>query len=149
MTIQQQLSRYSNWLIITTSAYIYNTPERLHVLAISIPVIALTLFFDYLFKKQPEPRSKLLVGLYGAVILIPSLVLIGILEGVYNHIFKNLLFFSNVPEDIIKKVFFGFYDPALVEMPNDIIFELTGMLQGILTIPLAKLFIRYVSAKRS
>lgn len=149
--IQQMLSKYSNWLMITTSlhhvygAYIYNTPERLHVLAVSIPVIIITYFFDRYFRKKTVPYKKVPTLLYAIVIFVPSLLLIGLLEGIYNHVLKNILFFSNVPEDTIKKTFYSFYEPELVEMPNDAIFELTGIFQGILAIALAIQFVRFVS----
>lgn len=155
---QEAVSKYSNWLMVTTSvhhiygAYIYDTPERLHVLAISIPVMVLTYFFDGYFRKKAPPHKKIMVLLYAMVILVPSLLLIGVLEGVYNHILKNILFFSNVPEDTIINSFYYFYDDKsteMIEMPNDAIFELTGIAQGLLVIPLAIQFIRYISAQLS
>lgn len=141
--------------MITTSvhhiygAYIYNTPGRLHVLAISIPVIVLTRFFDWYFKTRTPPYKKAPAFLYAVLIFAPSLLLIGVVEGLYNHVLKNILFFSNVPEETIRQVFYNAYDPALLEMPNDTIFELTGVIQGILVIPLVIQFIRFVSNQRN
>jgi len=154
VTTQQTVSKYSNWLMVTTSvhhiygAYIYDTPERLHVLAISIPVILLTYFFDSYFRKTSPTHKNIMVLAYAAVIFVPSLLLIGVLEGVYNHILKNILYFSNVSEDTIINVFYHFYDAELVEMPNDFLFELTGVAQGVLAIPLALQFFRYISAQQ-
>lgn len=136
--------------MITTSlhhiygAYIYDTPERLHVLAISIPVMIITYIFDRYFRNKTFPYKIVPTILYSIVILIPSLILIGIFEGIYNHVVKNILFFANVPESVIRQDFYGSYEQELLEAPNDFIFELTGVAQGVLAVLLAIQLHRFI-----
>jgi hypothetical protein len=146
---QQTLSKYSLWLMITTTihhvygAYIYHTPDRIHALAISIPVILLILYFDSRFSKSSPPHRTISTILYMVVIFVPTLLLIGVLEGIYNHIFKNILFSFRVSEHTIIHTFYGFYDPEIIEIPNDVFFEVTGIAQGFLAIPIAIYFARF------
>ncbi len=57
-----------------------------------------------------------------------SIWFIGLYEGVYNHLFKNLLFFAGVNGQTMASLF----PPPMYEMPNDFLFELTGVLQALL-----------------
>jgi hypothetical protein len=64
-------------------------------------------------------------------------------EGIYNHILKNVLYFVGVGEETIIHKFYGFYEPGIVEMPNDVFFELTGVAQGFLAISIAVHLVRF------
>lgn len=111
-------------------AYVYNTPWRLHAVIISG---VLTLLMASLLKvseslHQPRDAARwgfIAVGLFVAVSF-------GILEGGYNHLIKDILYFSNCSSELMGRLF----PPGLYEMPNDIFFEVTGVLQiipGVLT----------------
>jgi len=51
--------------------------------------------------------------------------MIGTFEGLYNHVVKNLLYFGGAPSALMLRLF-----PApTYEMPNDVFFEITGVLQ--------------------
>jgi hypothetical protein len=134
-----KVSLYSNLLMILTSlhhvygAIIYNTPWRNHVLLVSIPVMVITVLLkNYLSKNQFTAKS-FRFWLLWIIILIPSLALIGMFEGVYNHIIKNIMFFGGASGALLMQLF----PPPKYEMPDDFIFELTGILQGILVVPVA------------
>jgi hypothetical protein len=58
------------------------------------------------------------------------MLLIGIVEGGYNHFLKNVLFFSGVKLDVLTKMF----PPPEYEMPDNFIFEFTGILQFVVAI---------------
>ena len=49
---------------------------------------------------------------------------LGLYEGLYNHVLKNILYYGELPESILLQL----YPPPRYEMPNDFIFEVTGIL---------------------
>jgi hypothetical protein len=133
-----KVSLYSNALMTVTSihhvygAVIYNTPWRLHILMVSIPVIIFTLVANNFLIWRKFPGKNLLLLPYWSVILIFSIILIGGYEGVYNHALKNVFFFSGASETILNKMF----PPSMYVMPNNFLFELTGVMQAVIFVPL-------------
>jgi hypothetical protein len=51
--------------------------------------------------------------------------LIGFFEGGYNYMVKNVLYFGDLPRATLDQLF----PPPRYEMPNDLWFEVTGILQ--------------------
>jgi hypothetical protein len=141
-----KVSRLSVALMVLTSihhaygAIIYKTPWRLHVLMISIPVIIFTIIFYYRFLKKGIRTRSVFFWVYLVLTLVASVALIGLFEGVYNHLLKNALFYTGASHQTLNYLF-----PApTYEMPNDFWFELTGMLQGLVAIPLTVSFVRLI-----
>ena len=133
-----KVSLYSNTLMIVTSihhvygAVVYHTPWRLHILMVSIPVIIFTLAGSKFLIKREFPGKNLLLWFYWSIILIFSIMLIGGYEGVYNHALKNVFFFLGASEAIFDKMF----PPSMYVMPNNFLFELTGVMQAVIFVPL-------------
>ena len=131
-TMTDRFFKYCNILMVLTSihhaygAYIYHTPWRLHVLALSIPVLALN------FMAKKRHRNKVIFYSAYSVNLIASILLIGFYEGVYNHLIKDLLFYIGTNSEIMSNLFPA---PKYV-MPNDLFFELTGISQALVLIPI-------------
>ncbi len=119
-------------------AIIYSTPWRLHILMLSIPVTALTLLLKlYFFKKKGKYRWAF-KSAFLFVTLVPSIGMIGVYEGLYNHVLKNILFFSGASQETLQSMF-----PApMYEMPNDFIFEVTGVMQGLIVVPMIVLLMK-------
>lgn len=140
----KKVTLYSHIMMMLTSihhvygAVIYNTPWRLHVLFLSIPVISVTALLTYFIKRKDNLKTSLLFWLHWSIILIGSIALIGVFEGVYNHFFKDLLFYAGVNRFTLLKLF----PPPTYEMPNDLFFELTGVLQAVVVVILINWFIR-------
>jgi hypothetical protein len=139
-----KVSLYSHVLMALTTihhiygAIIYNTPWRLHVLMISIPVIVVTALLNRLLAGQEYNRTSFLFLLYCAIILVPSIGLIGFFEGIYNHALKDLLYFAGASREKLLQLF----PPPKYRMPDDFWFEFTGVLQAVVVIPLTIHFIR-------
>ena len=57
--------------------------------------------------------------------LLVPVGLIGFFEGGYNHGVKNVLYFGGLPRATLDQLF----PPPRYEMPNDLWFEVTGILQ--------------------
>lgn len=113
-------------------AIAYHTSWRLHVLFFSIPVLVVTLLLHRFANRRWVFR------LYWIITLLAAIILIGVFEGLYNHVLKNIFFFSGFSQSSMEKL----YPPGAYEMPDNFFFELTGILQGIIAIPLIIYFTR-------
>ena len=106
-------------------AIIYDTPWRFHV-AIIAPILGLVIVLAlYLGGSRRGTKSGALwTGIAVALILVFPVVVIGIIEGGYNHVIKNLAYFIS-GEQTARAVF----PPQAYEMPDNVLFEATGILQ--------------------
>jgi hypothetical protein len=129
---------YSNVLMLLTSvhhmygAYIYHTPWRLHILFFSIPVLV----FNWVVVTR-RTVARPVFYIFCAVNLVITATLIGLYEGVYNHLLKNILYFTGLPMEIMNRLF----PPPVYVMPDELVFEVTGILQGLVLIPLVYWFV--------
>src|SRR5262249_21855224 len=124
-------------LLLTTihhvyGAAIYNTPWRNHVAFISLPAaffIAVALFASSKYPNTTFGRVELWSAIT-AIVVIPFRA-IGLFEGGYNHVVKNALYFCGAPFNLMRRLF-----PApAYELPDDLFFELTGVLQFFIALP--------------
>lgn len=136
---------YSNVLMILTSihhiygAYVYDTPWRLHILFFSVPVLV----FNGVTARKKSNRFLVYTLLLANFII--TACLIGLFEGVYNHLLKDLLFFAGTSSDIMVKLF----PPPTYVMPNNFFFEFTGVLQALAGIVLVYHFIKLIKQNHS
>ena len=137
---------YSNAMLLLTSlhhiygAVIYQTPERYHILFLSIPVIAFNICI-----RLTDSSLKTVRRIHMGVTFLVPIVLIGLFEGLYNHGFKNALYFLGTPTATMLWLF----PPPVYVMPNDFVFEFTGVLQAILMFPLLYTSIRCLARKKT
>jgi peroxiredoxin len=103
-------------------AWRYQTPFRLHVVGIAVAVAACILATLRLFLRK---RSRPFLIAFAAATLLFPVVGIGIFEGGYNHLAKNVLYLAGTPERALLTLF----PPPTYVLPNDVFFELTGVLQ--------------------
>jgi hypothetical protein len=107
-------------------AIIYHTPWRYHVV---IPSILVMLYISgtlYLSRKRPDGHLGAF-ALWSAIasILIIPILWVGLFEGGYNHLVKNALYFAGSSLEMMRRL----YPPPTYELPNDVFFEVTGVLQ--------------------
>jgi hypothetical protein len=109
-------------------AYVYRTPWRNHVLLITIPASLVIVGSQAMVRKDPGGRRATVARRVFAltVVTLPVLVFGGF-EGLYNHVVKNVLYFSGASAGLMTKLF----PPPRYEMPDNLIFEITGVLQVI------------------
>jgi hypothetical protein len=118
-------------MVLTTlhhiyGAIIYETPFRLHIAFIAIPVIAVLFLTYWVFHKYlTKWFGKLSFWMFLLTALLFPIGIIGIIEGGFNHLLKNILFFGGSSQAILEKLF----PPPTYEMPNDFWFEFSGILQ--------------------
>ncbi|HEX9422211.1 MAG TPA: hypothetical protein VF899_03155 [Pyrinomonadaceae bacterium] len=125
-------------LLLTTvhhvyGAYIYNTPWRYHVAIVST-VTAAIIFASLRVLRRQTGRivRKIAFWTFAVVTLAIPVITIGIFEGGYNHAVKDVLYFTGASPELMQRLF----PPPTYEMPNDVFFEITGVLQlvaGIMT----------------
>lgn len=70
-------------------------------------------------------RGRVALAVFALGAALHVVLAIGVFEGLYNHVIKNLLFFGGLPLDLHHRLF----PPPTYEVPNDVIFEVTGILQ--------------------
>lgn len=129
-------------------ALIYEEPFRLHVAFIAIPVILILIITNRIYQKNHSSISGIISR---RILIIVSLLvptgLIGMFEGGYNHLVKNILFFGGMaPSQLIQ-----LFPPPKYEMPNNFLFEVTGTLQfflGIYTLYYLLKFMKANSGKK-
>lgn len=109
-------------------AIIYEAPFRLHVALIAIPVALILLITFKMYSKQDRKAYKIIAfRIFVVFSAIFPIGIIGIFEGVYNHLVKNILFFGGASNELLTMLF----PPPEYEMPNNVFFEFTGILQAI------------------
>jgi hypothetical protein len=118
-------------------AAIYQTPWRHHIAMVAIPVILILAgSLAVLRQTQTGMAARIAFWLMIVVTCFIPIIWIGLYEGGYNHVIKDLLYFAGVSSAVLTTLF----PPPLYEMPNDLLFEVTGILQC----PLALLTAYYV-----
>lgn len=120
-------------------AVIYDTPFRLHIVYYALPLLLIHIFLHGLYKWNPFSRyGKIALWLFLIITLLVPVVTFGMIEGGYNHLLKNILYFAGVTQSTFDRL----YSP-LYEMPNDFWFEFTGILQFFLGAYTAFLLIKF------
>lgn len=125
-------------------AVIYGTPWRLHILHFAIPAgVALVVLLLVGSARRNKPSGRLSTWAAVAIILVFPVAMIGLYEGAYNHALKNIVYFG-LGEGLARAVF----PPPTYEMPNDLVFELTGIAQFPLSIVSAVLAVGLLRGNR-
>lgn len=105
-------------------AVIYDTLWRLHIVFISVPVAMFVAALLYVSKNDLSGWGRPARWAAATVILGFPIAMIGFWEGGFNHLVKNLVFFTQ-GEAATRSLF----PSDMVEMPNDLVFEVTGVMQ--------------------
>jgi hypothetical protein len=120
-------------------AVIYHTPWRLHVLLVAIPLALLVFMLNRFLHRHPG--SKWLMTLYILAVFLVPLLGIGLYEGVYNHLVKNIIFLVTGNNSFFRMLF----PPPAYEAPGDFWFEATGILQAVVFYPLVLNFRKMIT----
>jgi len=107
-------------------AIVFDTPWRYHAAFLGGAGIAATLTLTWGSTRWVPPvLRQVATALLAALTLTLAVGLIGLFEGGYNHGVKLLLFFGGAAPDTMRRLF----PPPTYEMPSDVLFEVTGVLQ--------------------
>jgi hypothetical protein len=125
-------ARYASAVLLITSihhaygAYIYDTPWRYHAVLVAGVTAPLIVGALAVVCSRPSGLLRTLAqGLFVLGTLGVAVLMIGTFEGLYNHVVKNLLYFGGASPALMMRLF----PRPTYEMPNDVFFEITGVLQ--------------------
>jgi hypothetical protein len=106
----------------------YATPWRYHAVLFSAVALAVILGTFSIGQARPNTTAgRTARWVFWVVSVMGPVLLIGGFEGFYNHVVKDVLYFGGLPEAQMRRLF----APPTYEMPNDLFFEATGVLQVI------------------
>ncbi|GLQ52816.1 hypothetical protein [Devosia nitrariae] len=126
-------------------AALYQTAWRNHVLFLALPAALLILALLYIgWTRRRSRLGKLTTAAAAIVILIVPVAAIGVYEGGYNHLTKNIVFFLGGEARAL-----AMFPPPTYEMPNDLAFELTGIAQFPLAVLAAAYTLRLLWVSRA
>jgi hypothetical protein len=107
-------------------AIIYDTPFRLHITWFALPVLAaMILTYKCYVIRRKTLSGRIALWLFLLITLLIAIGTFGFVEGGFNHLVKNILFFSGVERSVLELI----YPSPEYELPNDFWFESTGILQ--------------------
>jgi hypothetical protein len=107
-------------------AWIYDTPWRYHAVAVSgVAAVAIVGSLILLRRVRAGLPRALALGAFVLATLPVPILLFGAFEGLYNHVIKNILYFGGGSPALLARLF----PPPQYEMPNDLIFEVSGIVQ--------------------
>ncbi len=129
-----RITQFALTVLILTSvhhvygAYRYQTPWRLHAAAVSAVVAAVIVACLFTIRRRrDDTRAYVAFWVLVVVTALVPVLAIGVFEGGYNHVLKNVLYFAGAPRGLMTALF----PPPLYEMPDDLFFEATGVMQVI------------------
>lgn len=126
-------------------AHRYGTPWRLHGALVAAGIgLALLAFFAVHRREPRSPSGRAAAWILALATLAFPVIAVGAFEGAYNHVAKNALFFAGAPWDVLAALF----PPPAYEMPDDAVFEITGVLQVVPAAFAAREALRLVRALR-
>jgi hypothetical protein len=127
-----QVTRYACGILLLTSihhvygAYVYATPWRVHIVVPAIAAAAVIAAAAGVFRRyRASSAATIAFAVLCVVTLVFPFAMIGLFEGGYNHVLKDLLYFGGAPAEQMQRLF----PPPTYEMPSDAFFELTGIAQ--------------------
>lgn len=104
----------------------FDTPWRQHVVHLAFWTIAgitICVVINLRAPGRTVRRAGLLLGCI--LILLVPVGWIGVFEGGYNHVVKDLVYFAGLSQNTFQHLF----PPPRYEAPSDWLFELTGVMQ--------------------
>ena len=103
-------------------AVVFDTPWRTHIILYGGTVLLVCFLFMFLYTLT---RKKVYRMIYAGLGFLFFGLAIGLFEGFYNHLVKNIFFFSGMDYELWRR----FFPAPTYELPNDILFEVSGILQ--------------------
>lgn len=147
-TLTKQSWRWTAALGILTCLHhvyggiVYSTSWRINDI---IGGIAFLILCYVLYLRYTQTQSKPILMWYLAISTVIFALAIGMYEGLYNHILKNILYFGGLDRNIWAILF-----PApLYEVPSNWLFEISGIAQALLGVGLIISNIRLLRAART
>ena len=104
----------------------YETPWRMHGALLALP-LGLLLWWSSRAARlgSGTPAGEAARVTFLSLVVVTCILGVGLFEGLYNHVLKNVLFLGGAAPALLGRLF----PPPLYELPDDLWFELSGVLQ--------------------
>lgn len=123
----------------------YDTPWRLHGAFVALGIGLALAATSSAYRRHPDtPLGRFAGWTLAIMVLVFPVLVVGLFEGLYNHVAKDVLFLAGAPRDVLARMF----PPPAYEMPNDAWFELSGVLQVVPAALACGALLRFVRALR-
>lgn len=112
-----------------------------------LPMLFITLYLQGIILKY---KNMVLLVLFTLLVSIGWIGILSIGEGGYNHVLKNILYFGGASEELLHKMFppeFG--STKLYEKPNNVFFEISGILTTVFGVPLTIYLYKFIKLIRA
>src|SRR5688572_4970149 len=107
-------------------AVLYDTPWRHHAAVVGAIASAVLWLAHRAYTRDPAGiRGRVALAVFVTVTGLIAVLAIGMFEGLYNHVMKNITYFAGLPLELHRELF----PPPTYELPNDALFEVSGILQ--------------------
>lgn len=117
------------WLTTVHHLYgarVYRTPWRRHAAVVSVLATAVIGGSLSLLRRNGESTTgKIAFWVFTGANLAFPVVGFGLFEGGYNHLAKDVLYFGGASPTVMRRLF----PPPRYELPDNLFFEVTGVLQ--------------------
>jgi hypothetical protein len=118
-------------------AHVYDDPSRYHVVAPALIALAASLIAAALYARRPSRASLVAVVLVAGA---PFVALFGVYHGGVNHLAKLFVFAAGASPERLEEIF----DSPDFAVPNDVVFEATGVSTFLVGLAVAWLLVRLV-----
>jgi hypothetical protein len=127
-------------------AVLYDTPWRHHAAVVGAVASALLWLAHRAHTRDPSGiRGRIGLVAFVAIAGLWAVLAIGAFEGLYNHVIKNITYFAGLPLALHRQLF----PPPTYELPNDALFEMSGILQVVPAAYTATALVRLLRAEWS
>lgn len=117
--------------------FVYGTPDRLHAVILAAIAAIFMIGGRVLQLHRAGTTAGWIGGWVSRGVNAGVVILFGAIEGFYNHVLKVALFLVGIPESGMRFL----YRSSMFEMPNDVVFEATGVLQAVPAVMAALTFV--------
>ena len=125
--LAMSVARSATGVLLLTSvhhaygAYLYDTPWRLRVVPFSILAASGIIGSALALRRW---SGRIAFWALTVLTLVIPIGLIGLFEGAYNHVIKNVVYFAGA-----SSLLHMLFPPSMYELPNSLFFEMTGVMQ--------------------
>ncbi|MEO9484780.1 MAG: hypothetical protein ABJG47_15075 [Ekhidna sp.] len=118
-------------------ALLYETPWRYHIAYQGFTWLILSYLILVVSVRWERQFIKWIFVVFAGFFFVGA---IGLYEGLYNHVLKNVLYYLNFDSDLLVAM----YPPPKYELPNDFLFEVSGILTLVVSAWCLKTMIVYL-----
>jgi hypothetical protein len=122
-------------------AHVYEDPSRYHIVAPALVALTLSLLLAGVYAWRP---SRAWLWALVVVVGVPFVGMFGLYHGGFSHALKLIMYAAGTSPERLAEIF----DSPDFAVPNDGVFEVTGLLTLFASLVIVHLFVRLVRASK-